>query len=104
MNPAGLAVKHFLWSTVPMRYAGIMGDVMENKLLLSAEEAASRLGVGRTTIFELLAAGDLQSLKIGRRRLIPVAALAAFVQRMSTAEPADQLMPTDGRRSNATRG
>lgn len=77
---------------------------MENKLLLSAEEAASRLGVGRTTIFELLAAGDLQSLKIGRRRLIPVAALAAFVQRMSTAEPADQLMPTDGRRSNATRG
>lgn len=77
---------------------------MNAKLLLSAEEAADRLGVGRTTIFELLAAGELQSIKIGRRRLIPVAALAAFVERMSTAEPADQLIPTDGRRSNATHG
>ncbi len=57
---------------------------MDAKLLLSAEEAASRLGVGRTTIFGLLAAGDLQSLKIGRRRLIPTAALAAFVEQITT--------------------
>jgi len=33
--------------------------------------ACQRLGVGRTTIYELIKAGELRTLKIGSRTLIP---------------------------------
>ena len=50
------------------------------KLLFSPEEACEVLGVRRSFLFErLLATGELESLKIGRRRLIPRHALEAFV-------------------------
>lgn len=54
---------------------------MENKLLVPVEEAAAILSLGRSKVFELLAAGEIESLKIGRRRLIPRQALDAFVTR-----------------------
>ena len=54
---------------------------MENKLLIPVEEAASILSLGRSKVFELVAAGTLESLKVGRRRLIPRQALTDFVER-----------------------
>jgi len=54
---------------------------MDSKLLVSAEEAAAILSLGRSKIFELLAAGTLESLTVGRRRLIPRQALTEFVER-----------------------
>jgi len=54
---------------------------METKLLVSAEEAASILSLGRSKIFELLAEGSLESFTVGRRRLIPRQALDEFVER-----------------------
>ena len=48
-------------------------------ILLSAEEAAEVLGIGRTFVFELIAKGRLESIKIGRRRLIPRDALERLV-------------------------
>ena len=48
-------------------------------ILLSAEEAAEVLGIGRTFVFELVAKGRLESIKIGRRRLIPRDALERLV-------------------------
>jgi len=63
---------------------------MEELLLVSVGEAARRLSLGRSFVFELLAAGDLASIKVGRRRLIPVGALEDFVnaQQESLAESA----------------
>ena len=58
----------------------------EGALLLSAEQCAKLLGLGRTYIFRLLAEGRLESIAVGRRRLIPRAALDAFIAR----ELADQ--------------
>ena len=49
------------------------------KLLLSITDAASRLDLGRSHFYLLLQAGRVQSVKVGRRRLIPVASLEAFV-------------------------
>jgi excisionase family DNA binding protein len=43
------------------------------------DEAARRAGVGRTTVYKAIAAGELKSLKIGRRRLIRAAALDAWL-------------------------
>jgi excisionase family DNA binding protein len=44
-------------------------------LAVSPGEAARLAGLGRTTIYEALGSGDLKSMKIGKRRLITVAAL-----------------------------
>ncbi len=51
----------------------------EGALLLSAEQCAKLLGLGRTYIFRLLAEGRLESIALGRRRLIPRDALDAFI-------------------------
>lgn len=52
---------------------------METKILLSVTEAADAVGVCRSKLYELLADGKLESVKIGARRLIPADALEAFV-------------------------
>ncbi len=48
--------------------------------LLSVDEAARHLGIGRSALYGELAAGRLRSLKVGRRRLVPSGALAEFVR------------------------
>lgn len=45
------------------------------KLAVSTFEAAEISGVGRTTIYEAIQSGALKSVKIGKRRLIRIAAL-----------------------------
>jgi excisionase family DNA binding protein len=52
------------------------------KLLVTPEEAAAILSVGRTTIYELMASGQLESVHIKSCRRVPVAALERFVQRL----------------------
>ena len=52
------------------------------KLLLSPEEAGEVLGVARSTVYDLIRMGVLASVKIGRRRLVPVAACREMVERM----------------------
>lgn len=49
--------------------------------LLSVEEAARRLGVGRTMLYREIAAGHVRSVKIGRRRVIPADAIGEYVRR-----------------------
>jgi len=50
-----------------------------NRIALSIEEAAEMLGVGRTTVYQLVASGQLPSFHLGRRRLVSVAALESWV-------------------------
>jgi excisionase family DNA binding protein len=53
-----------------------------DQLLVTPEEAARRLSVGRTTIYELMASGELQSVNIGRCRRVPVSSLSSFVNKL----------------------
>ena len=53
-----------------------------DQLLVTPEEAARRLSVGRTTIYELMASGELQSVNIGRCRRVPVSSLSSFVSKL----------------------
>ena len=55
------------------------GASEHNLLAVSVERAAAMAGVGRTTLYEALAKGALKSLKVGKRRLIPVEALKAWL-------------------------
>ncbi len=52
------------------------------KLLLSVQEAGAAIGVGRSKIYELIACGELESVKIGKIRRVPADALVAYVARL----------------------
>ncbi len=58
-------------------------ETVVEKLLLTAEEAAQALGVGRTRVYELMAGGVLTSVKIGASRRVPVDALREYVARLT---------------------
>jgi excisionase family DNA binding protein len=47
--------------------------------LLSVDEAAALLGLGRSATYGELQTGRLRSLKVGRRRLVPAAAIASYI-------------------------
>ena len=53
------------------------------KLLLTPEEAARALGIGRTKLYELLASAKLPSVRIGGSRRVSVDALTEFVRRLT---------------------
>ncbi|MEZ6030763.1 MAG: helix-turn-helix domain-containing protein [Hyphomonadaceae bacterium] len=48
-------------------------------LAVSPAEAARLLGIGRTRLYEELGSGAIPSFHLGRRRLIRVAALEAWM-------------------------
>jgi len=47
--------------------------------MYSVDEASALMGVSRTTLYTLLAAGELQSVSICRRRLIARVSLEQFI-------------------------
>jgi excisionase family DNA binding protein len=44
--------------------------------LLSIEQAARVLGIGRTALYSEIGAGRIRSVKVGRRRLVPSSAIS----------------------------
>jgi excisionase family DNA binding protein len=48
--------------------------------MVTVEEAARRLSIGRTMAYQLVADRLLESVTIGRARRVPVAALAEYVE------------------------
>ena len=59
---------------------------MEGELLIRVEEAAQRLAIGRSTIYEAIRRGELESIRIGTARRIPVSALESYVTRQRKAQ------------------
>lgn len=53
-----------------------------DRLLLSVEEAGEVIGVGRSTMYELLRSGQVESVRIGRCRRVPYSALVAYVEHL----------------------
>lgn len=51
---------------------------MNMKIFWNVKEVASALSVGRSTVFELIKAGLIESGKIGGRRLVSVASVQAY--------------------------
>jgi excisionase family DNA binding protein len=51
------------------------------RLLLRPIEAAEAIGVGRSKIYELLASGELPSIRVGSSVRVPVDALRAWIAR-----------------------
>jgi excisionase family DNA binding protein len=57
-----------------------MAGLIVEKLLLTPEEAADVLSLGRTKVYELIGTGALRSIRIGKCRRVPVAALEELIR------------------------
>ena len=51
------------------------------KLLLRPVEAAEAIGIGRSKVYELLASGELPSIRVGASVRVPLDALRAWIVR-----------------------
>ena len=58
------------------------------KLAYGIDDVAEMLSLGRTTVVALVSNGDIPSIKIGGRRLIPRRDLDEFVERQRSASEA----------------
>ena len=62
-----------------------------NTSLLSIKDTEEALNLGHTKVCELIADGDIKSIKVGRRRLIPPTAIDEFIaQRLAGASLTEQ--------------
>jgi excisionase family DNA binding protein len=53
--------------------------------LLSVDEAGAALGLGRSKIYGEIAAGRLRTIRAGRRRLVPAAAIVSYIRALEEA-------------------
>ena len=58
-----------------------------NTELLSIRDIEEALKLGHTKVCELIADGDIESIKIGRRRLATPEAIDKFITRLKAGEP-----------------
>ena len=71
------------------------------KLLLTVEEAARQLSIGRPKMWQLVMRGEVLSVKIGASRRIPTTALEAYVERLGAeAQQAIATVDKERRSSN----
>jgi excisionase family DNA binding protein len=50
------------------------------KVMFSVPEVCAQLGISRWMLYRLIREEKIKSVKIGSRRLMPVSAIAAFIQ------------------------
>jgi excisionase family DNA binding protein len=78
------AGKSELWGQAEARPDGLLNNRSEpRKLLLTPEEAAEALSIGRTKIYQLLSSGFLPSVRIGACRRIPIGAISDLIADLS---------------------
>lgn len=54
----------------------------DNRVVLTIEQAAERLGIGRTTMYALIKTGQIRTVTIGRLRRVPTFCLDEYVQKL----------------------
>ena len=67
---------------IPERYPVVHVTLREDdRLLLTVVEAARRLEISRSLLYELMARDEIQSIRVGRLRRVPAEALTDYVNR-----------------------
>lgn len=59
-------------------------------VVLKPEDAARSLGISRSSLYELLSRDEIESIKIGRSRRIPIAAIDSYVARLVAEQTEDR--------------
>lgn len=57
-----------------------------NRILLTVQEAAKVLGIGRTLMYSLVMSGEIESVPIGRLRRVPAECLTEYVVRLRNSQ------------------
>lgn len=55
------------------------------EVMVDVPEAGRRIGLGRTKTWELVRTGRLETVRVGRRRLVPVDAIDTYVAELRAA-------------------
>jgi excisionase family DNA binding protein len=63
---------------------------MQERLLLRIDEAARRLGLSRTTVYDEIRRGRLRVVHIGRAARVPAAELERYVARLTMDPPVER--------------
>lgn len=61
---------------------------MTDKIAYRLSEIPPLIGIGKSKLFELIAAGEIKTLKVGHRTLIERAELEAFFDRLRERQQA----------------
>jgi excisionase family DNA binding protein len=56
------------------------------KLLLTPDEAAEALAIGRTLLYRLAMSREIASIKVGGARRFPLRSLEAYIERLSEVQ------------------
>lgn len=67
---------------------GTPTDQNQPCVLLTVEEAARRLQIGRTTMYTLIKEGAIPSVRIGQLRRIPAESLTTYVTHLAQQQAA----------------
>jgi excisionase family DNA binding protein len=62
------------------------GQPLSPRRMLTVEQAAEALGIGRTTMFALIKSGAVGSVLIGRFRRVPADELDAYTARLQAEQ------------------
>src|SRR4051794_40134973 len=79
---------------------GLRAAGPDESLLLTPEEAARLLRIGRTTVYALMKTGDLRPVHIGRSCRLARAELERYVSRLHAPEPTERRRPRPRRRTD----
>ena len=71
--------------------------------LLTVREVAFALGCGRTSVYALIARGEIPTVKVGQLTRVPVSAVAQFVSRGVAGACVDTPMPSSPAEREADR-
>ena len=74
----GEALRGVIEEAVSRALASFTVTSPDDAVMLSVADAAARLGVGTTKVKQLIASGQLESVTIGRRRLVPASKVRSF--------------------------
>lgn len=61
---------------------------LERTMLCSVHDVAAMLSIGRTAAWELVRSHAIRSVKIGRTRRVPIAAVEEYVEQLLAEEAA----------------
>ncbi len=68
--------------TARLAFCGAARSIDVQPITTTINGAAQALGVGRTTIYDLIRQGRLEKLKLGRRTLVTTASIRNLVERV----------------------
>lgn len=80
-------------------WRGVVTRTGPTRLLMTVADAALALGLGRSTVYELIGRGELEVIHVGRSARIPADAVRSLVERLrsdqSASDAGDANAPTE---------